>query len=54
MVLSQTKEGIAAFGALQDQKIAVTFTFDHRIINGVDAAKFVQTCKEIFKGSKDV
>ena len=53
-MINQNDVGIAAFGALQDQKIAVTFTFDHRIINGVDAAKFVQTCKEIFKGSKDV
>ena len=53
-MINQNDVGIVAFGALQDQKIAVTFTFDHRIINGVDAAKFVQTCKEIFKGSKDV
>ena len=41
--------GIAAFGALQDSKIEVTFTFDHRILNGVDAAKFVIDIKKALK-----
>ena len=41
--------GIAAFGALQDSKIEATFTFDHRILNGVDAAKFVTDIKKALK-----
>ncbi len=46
--------GIAAFGALQQNRIEVTFTFDHRILNGVDAAKFVTDLKNSFKEQSNV
>jgi len=38
-----------AFGAMKDNKIKITAKFDHRIFNGVDAAKFVMDFKEILK-----
>ncbi len=41
--------GIAAFGSLIDGKIKVTFTIDHRILNGVEAAKFANDFKTIIK-----
>ncbi len=53
-MINQSDVGIAAFGALNEGKISVTFTFDHRILNGVDAALFVRDAKEIFKGDEDV
>ncbi len=53
-MINQSDVGIAAFGALQNGKISVTFTFDHRILNGVDAALFVRDAKEIFKGEENV
>ncbi len=40
---------IAAFGSLIDGKIKVTFTIDHRILNGVDTAKFVNDFKTALK-----
>ena len=46
--------GIAAFGKLEQNKIKVTFTFDHTIVNGVDAAKFVTDLKTSFKEQSDV
>ncbi len=46
--------GIAAFGKLEQNRIKVTFTFDHRILNGVDAAKFVTDLKNSFKEQSDV
>lgn len=45
--------GIAAFGKLGGGRIKVTFTFDHRILNGVDAALFVEDVKELFKNFKE-
>jgi pyruvate dehydrogenase E2 component (dihydrolipoamide acetyltransferase) len=45
-LINDKDSGIAAFGAMRDNKINVTFTFDHRIINGVDAAVFVKDFKE--------
>jgi pyruvate dehydrogenase E2 component (dihydrolipoamide acetyltransferase) len=38
--------GIAAFGVERNRKIKVTFTIDHRILNGVDAAKFINDFKK--------
>ncbi len=46
--------GIAAFGKLEQNKIKVTFTFDHTIVNGVDAAKFVTDLRTSFKEQSDV
>ncbi|WP_281950882.1 2-oxo acid dehydrogenase subunit E2 [Nitrosophilus kaiyonis] len=51
-MIYQNDSAIAAFGALKNNKIDVTFTFDHRILNGIEAAKFVNDLKEEFK--KDV
>ncbi len=53
-MINPSDVGIAAFGALEDGKVAVTFTIDHRIMNGVDAAKFVVDLKKAFKGEEDV
>ncbi len=53
-MINQSDVGIAAFGAVQNGKISVTFTFDHRVLNGVDAALFVHDAKEIFKGDDNV
>jgi pyruvate dehydrogenase E2 component (dihydrolipoamide acetyltransferase) len=39
--------GIAAVGSDIDGKIAVTLTIDHRIINGYQAAEFMQTLKSL-------
>ncbi|BAF70043.1 2-oxo acid dehydrogenase subunit E2 [Nitratiruptor sp. SB155-2] len=50
-MINKKDSGIAAFGALNNGKIKVTFTFDHRVLNGVDAAKFVSDLKNSFKGN---
>jgi pyruvate dehydrogenase E2 component (dihydrolipoamide acetyltransferase) len=44
-LINDKDSGIAAFGKLQN-KIKVSFTFDHRILNGMEAAKFVNDFKE--------
>jgi pyruvate dehydrogenase E2 component (dihydrolipoamide acetyltransferase) len=46
-LINDKDAGIGAFGKLSNGKIKVTFTFDHRILNGVEAAKFVNDFKEI-------
>jgi len=38
---------IAAIGSERDGKIAVTLTIDHRIVNGYQAAEFMQTLKAL-------
>jgi len=43
---------IVAIGAIENGQISITFTIDHRIINGVDAAKFVQTIKILAKDTQ--
>ena len=48
-LINDKDTGIAAFGSLIDGKIKVTFTIDHRILNGVEAAKFVNDFKTIIK-----
>ncbi|NPA11122.1 MAG: 2-oxo acid dehydrogenase subunit E2 [Epsilonproteobacteria bacterium] len=45
-LINQNDAGIGAFGKLQNGKIKVSFNFDHRIINGVDGAKFINDFKE--------
>jgi pyruvate dehydrogenase E2 component (dihydrolipoamide acetyltransferase) len=45
-LINDKDSAIAAFGKLKDGKIKVSFTIDHRILNGVDAAKFVNDFKE--------
>ncbi len=39
--------GIAAIGSTINDKIAVTLTIDHRIVNGYQAAAFMQTLKSL-------
>jgi len=39
--------GIAAIGSPKDGTIAVTLTLDHRIVNGFQAAEFMQTLKAL-------
>ncbi|WP_457595249.1 2-oxo acid dehydrogenase subunit E2, partial [Hydrogenimonas sp.] len=39
--------GIAAVGAERDGTIAVTLTCDHRIVDGFEAARFMQTLKTL-------
>ncbi|WP_024790141.1 MULTISPECIES: 2-oxo acid dehydrogenase subunit E2 [unclassified Lebetimonas] len=51
-LINDKDSGIMAVGSLIDGKIKVTFTFDHRIINGVEAAKFVNDFKNEIKGIK--
>ena len=48
-LINDKDAGIAAFGTLIENKIKVTFTIDHRILNGVDAAKFVNDFKNSLK-----
>ena len=48
-LINDKDSGIAAFGKLIDNKIKVTFTIDHRILNGVEAAKFVNDFKNTLK-----
>ncbi len=39
--------GIAAIGSPKDGTIAVTLTLDHRVVNGFQAAEFMQTLKTL-------
>ena len=48
-LINAKDSAIAAFGALKNGKMSVTFTFDHRIVNGVKAAQFVMDFKEELK-----
>ncbi|SFV68180.1 Dihydrolipoamide acetyltransferase component of pyruvate dehydrogenase complex [hydrothermal vent metagenome] len=41
--------GIAAIGSEQNGKISVTLTVDHRIVNGYQAALFMQALKNLAK-----
>ena len=53
-MINKKDVGIAAFGVYENEKVAVTFTFDHRIMNGVDAAKFVNDLKSAFEKEENV
>ncbi len=46
-MINKNDSAIAAIGGLKDTKISITLTIDHRIINGYQAAEFMQTLKEI-------
>jgi pyruvate dehydrogenase E2 component (dihydrolipoamide acetyltransferase) len=48
-VINDKDAGIAAFGKLRENKIKTAFTIDHRILNGVEAAMFVNDFKEEIK-----
>jgi len=51
-LINDKDSGILAIGSLIDGKIKISFTFDHRILNGVDGAKFVNDFKESLKEIK--
>jgi len=48
-LINDKDAGIGAFGKMKEGEIKVTFTIDHRILNGVEAAKFVNDFKEEIK-----
>ena len=48
-MINQNDSGILAVGALDKKSINMTFTFDHRVINGVQAALFIKDLKNSFK-----
>jgi len=45
-LINDKDAGIGAFGKMNEGEIKVTFTIDHRILNGVEAAKFVNDFKK--------
>jgi len=45
-LINDKDAGIGAFGKMNEGEIKVTFTIDHRILNGVEAAKFVNYFKK--------
>ncbi|BCD62269.1 pyruvate dehydrogenase E2 component [Nitratiruptor sp. YY08-26] len=53
-MINKKDSGIAAFGKVEENRVEVVFTFDHRILNGVDAAKFVSELKNNFAKGIDV
>ncbi len=48
-LINNKDAGIAAFGAYNGESMKVTFTFDHRIMNGYEAALFVSEFKKEIK-----
>ncbi len=46
-MINKDDTGIAAIGAMKDEKISVTLTLDHRLVNGNQAATFMQTLKTL-------
>ncbi len=46
-MINKNDNAIAAIGALDNEKISITLTIDHRVINGYQAAEFMQTLKEL-------
>ncbi|NPA81236.1 MAG: 2-oxo acid dehydrogenase subunit E2 [Epsilonproteobacteria bacterium] len=53
-LINQNDSAIMALGEMRDNKIKAVFTFDHRIVNGTQAAKFVKELKEAFMEGKYV
>jgi pyruvate dehydrogenase E2 component (dihydrolipoamide acetyltransferase) len=47
-MINKNDAAMAAVGALLDDKIALTLSIDHRLINGYEAALFVKDLKEAF------
>ncbi len=46
-MINASDSAIAAIGSEKEGKIAVTLTIDHRIVDGMEAARFMQTLKEL-------
>ncbi len=45
-MINHNDSGIAAAGAIKEHKLALTLTLDHRLINGSEAALFMQDLKK--------
>ncbi len=52
-MINKNDAAIAAIGAMVDNRLSVTFTVDHRLINGYEAAAFVQALKAAAKDPKN-
>ena len=52
-MINKNDTAIAAIGATVEGKMSVTLTIDHRLINGYEAAQFVQVLKAAAKGFKE-
>ena len=48
-LINDKDSGICAIGSMKNNKIKVNFTIEHRILNGVDVAKFVNDIKKEIK-----
>ncbi len=46
-MINKDDSAIAAVGALKNDKISITLTIDHRVVNGYEAAAFMRTLKEL-------
>ncbi len=46
-MINKNESGIAAIGAMKNDKITITLTLDHRLINGYEGAQFMQTLKAL-------
>ncbi len=53
-MINKSDSAIAAVGAINEQnRINITFTIDHRLVNGYEAALFIQTLKQIISDPKE-
>ena len=48
-LINDKDSGICAIGSIKDNKVKLNFTIDHRVLNGVDVAKFVNSIKQIIR-----
>ena len=46
-MINKDDSAIAAIGAVKNKKMSITLTLDHRLINGYQAAQFMQTLKTL-------
>jgi pyruvate dehydrogenase E2 component (dihydrolipoamide acetyltransferase) len=46
-MINKNDSAIAAIGTAVDNRLSVTLTLDHRLINGYQAALFLQTLKKL-------
>ena len=44
-MINRDDSAIAAIGAAKENRISVTLTLDHRVVNGYQAAQFMQSLK---------
>ena len=48
-LINEQDSGICAIGSVMEDKIKINFTIDHRILNGINVAKFVNDIKKEIK-----